>query len=96
MPTSPVVSCRECRRRDSNSHGGCPPEDFKSSEDCGVSCFGAKSKYLIGERSSLPLPYEPEDMPSDLALVVESWDRLPEAIRSGIVAMVRAAKGAKS
>jgi hypothetical protein len=28
----------------------------------------------------------------DLAAVVEAWDRLPDAIRQGIVAMVRAAK----
>jgi hypothetical protein len=26
-----------------------------------------------------------------LAIVIESWDRLPEAIRAGIVAMVEAA-----
>jgi hypothetical protein len=28
----------------------------------------------------------------DLAAVVEAWDRLPEPIRQGIVAMVRAAQ----
>jgi hypothetical protein len=28
---------------------------------------------------------------NDLALVVERWDRLPDAVRSGIVAMVKAA-----
>jgi hypothetical protein len=27
----------------------------------------------------------------DLALVVERWDNLPEAVRAGIVAMVKAA-----
>jgi len=27
----------------------------------------------------------------DLAAVIEAWDRLPEAIRAGIVAMVKAA-----
>ena len=26
----------------------------------------------------------------DLAVVIESWDRLPEAIKAGILAMVRA------
>jgi hypothetical protein len=31
----------------------------------------------------------PED--ADLAAVIEAWDRLPEAIRAGIVAMVKAA-----
>jgi hypothetical protein len=28
----------------------------------------------------------------DLAAVVAAWDRLPEAVRAGIVAMVRAAR----
>ena len=31
-------------------------------------------------------------MPGDLALVVEAWDGLPEAIRAGILAMVKAAR----
>ena len=30
-------------------------------------------------------------MDPDLAAVIEAWDRLPEAIRAGIVAMVKAA-----
>jgi hypothetical protein len=29
----------------------------------------------------------------DLATVVDAWDRLPEAVRAGIVAMVKAASG---
>jgi hypothetical protein len=29
----------------------------------------------------------------DLALVVEHWDNLPEAVRAGIVALVKAAGG---
>jgi len=32
---------------------------------------------------------------ADLALLVERWDGLPEAIRAGIMAMVRAAGGQK-
>ena len=32
------------------------------------------------------LPADP-----DLAAVVDAWDRLPEAVRAGIVAMVKAA-----
>jgi hypothetical protein len=28
---------------------------------------------------------------TDLATVVDAWDRLPEAVRAGIVAMVKAA-----
>jgi hypothetical protein len=29
----------------------------------------------------------------DLTVVIDAWDRLPEAVRAGIVAMVRAAGG---
>jgi hypothetical protein len=29
----------------------------------------------------------------DLALIVERWESLPEALRAGIVAMVKAAEG---
>jgi hypothetical protein len=29
----------------------------------------------------------------DLAAIVEAWDRLPESIRQGIVAMIRSADG---
>jgi hypothetical protein len=32
-------------------------------------------------------------MPADLALVASAWPDLPEAIRAGIVAMVRTATG---
>lgn len=32
------------------------------------------------------------ELPNDLALVVESWQRLPEAVRVGIVAMIQAAR----
>ena len=31
----------------------------------------------------------------DLALLVERWDALPEAVRAGVVAMVKAAGGGK-
>jgi hypothetical protein len=33
------------------------------------------------------------DKPADLAAVVQAWPQLPEAIRSGIVAIVRASIG---
>ena len=32
-------------------------------------------------------------MPEDLAQVVDAWDRLPPAVKAGIVAMVAASKG---
>src|SRR3954466_772099 len=45
----------------------------------------------INDTPSLPLPYGPADMPPDLAVVVSAWPDLPEPIRAGILAMVRAA-----
>lgn len=39
------------------------------------------------------LPNDTCRMPNDLAVVVVAWPRLPEAVRAGIVAMVRAAGG---
>jgi hypothetical protein len=36
------------------------------------------------------LPLDPTPMPADLSLIIESWEQLPEAVRAGIVAMVRA------
>jgi hypothetical protein len=32
-------------------------------------------------------------LPPDLAAIVDAWPALPEAIRAGIVAMVKAASG---
>jgi hypothetical protein len=32
-------------------------------------------------------------MPADLAAVIDAWPELPEAVRAGIVAMVKAATG---
>jgi hypothetical protein len=37
-----------------------------------------------------PMPTDPCQMPPDLPLIVERWDTLPEAVRAGIVAMVKA------
>jgi hypothetical protein len=31
----------------------------------------------------------------DLATVIDAWDRLPEPVRAGIVAMVKAASGSE-
>ena len=53
----------------------------------------AGTSHLINDRQSLPLPYGHEAFPFDLAAVIEAWASLPDAIRAGIVAMVKASKG---
>jgi hypothetical protein len=47
----------------------------------------------IDERPSLPQPYGAPELPPELAEIVNAWDGLPEAVRAGIVAMVKAASG---
>jgi hypothetical protein len=37
------------------------------------------------------IPTDSCQIDPDLAAVIEAWDRLPEAVRAGIVAMVKAA-----
>ena len=49
------------------------------------------TSHFINERFSLPVPYK-SPLPPDLAALIEAWDRLPEAIRAGIVAMVKASE----
>jgi hypothetical protein len=39
---------------------------------------------------AMALPYDGA-YPSDLAAVVHAWDRLPDSVKAGIVAMVKAA-----
>lgn len=53
--------------------------------------------FKVASKDALPTPCPTSSpvLPPDLALVVESWDRLPEAVRAGIVAMVRAASGSE-
>jgi hypothetical protein len=40
------------------------------------------------------LLHDTRNIDPDLAIVVAAWPELPEAIRAGIVAMVKAASGA--
>jgi hypothetical protein len=55
-----------------------------------VKIYNTRSSYLINERLSLNLPFEP-DFPPDLAAVINAWDRLPDTIKAGILAMVKVA-----
>ena len=83
----------ECRRWESNPHGGSPPEDFKSTGLPDLSPSQTRGSRLISEPLAPPLPHFAPDLPSDLAVVVAAWPTLPEALKSGIMAMVKAATG---
>ena len=55
-----------------------------------------------GQRLASSTPRRSHHIPTDncqndpeLTAVIEAWDRLPEAVRAGIVAMVKAAVGVK-
>jgi hypothetical protein len=52
----------------------------------------AKGLCVDNEVGSHQLPTDSCSMPPDLAAVVDAWPRLPEAIRAGIMAMVKAAR----
>jgi hypothetical protein len=54
---------------------------------------GAESSASGGDRGSPPRP--PAKSDPDLATVIAAWGGLSTAIRAGILAMVRAAGGAK-
>lgn len=47
----------------------------------------------LGGRPAPHLPHDTRPTDPDLALVIDRWEGLPEAVRAGIVAMVKAAAG---
>ncbi|MGQ9650956.1 MAG: hypothetical protein ACUVXJ_12670 [Phycisphaerae bacterium] len=61
--------------------------------------LSAKPGTDSGTLAPTPAPgdilYRPLAMPDDLADVVAAWPTLPAALRAGILAMVKAAKGAR-
>jgi hypothetical protein len=65
---------------------------FKSSASPSTSLNQAKGSRRIRDHLSLSLPYGASGMPPDLAAVFAAWPSLPEAIRAGIVAMVKASR----
>jgi hypothetical protein len=66
-----------------------PPADFKSSADVDTNRGETGTSTRISERlpTSSPLPIENDP---ELATVIDAWSRLPDAIRAGIMAIVRA------
>jgi hypothetical protein len=57
-------------------------------------CNASKDKDLCQETKAVSHHFPTEGTHSDdgLAAVIEAWDRLPDAIREGIVAIVQAAR----
>ena len=47
----------------------------------------------INDRFAHPLPIGSQNLPTGLAEVVDAWPNLPEALKTGILAMIRAASG---
>jgi hypothetical protein len=72
-------------RRDADFESGARPDATPS---------GTTGSRPISNAASLPLPYNPAELPCDLATVVAAWSELPEPIRAGIMAMVKAAQKA--
>ena len=57
-------------------------------DSSGNSSAATQSGAECGALGALSGPFDP-----DLAAIVEAWPSLPEALRAGILAMVRAANG---
>ena len=49
----------------------------------------AKTSHLINDRLSLSLPLR-EEIPADLAEIVDAWDGLDQPIKAAMLAIVRA------
>ena len=67
-------------------------KDLQTSGRHDVKPRGERGSRSINHRFSLPLPYSTA-FPPDLTAVVDPWPKLPEAVRAGIVATVKAATG---
>jgi hypothetical protein len=56
-----------------------------------VSTNELSTSHLITNHSSLDLPLR-EEIPADLGEIMDAWAELPDAIKAGVLAMVRATK----
>ena len=67
------------------------PTVLKTASPSDANPFTVEGLDQINDPQSLSFPYGPDGAP-ELAEIMEAWSSLPEAIRAGIVAMVRASK----
>ena len=83
------------RERDSNPVSRLKPTHRISNPE--TDCHNQQEPQQVTETTNSVLPSGlPDSVPidPDLAAVVEAWPKLPEAIKAGILAMIRAAGGA--
>jgi hypothetical protein len=71
------------RRRDGHRIGGPEPGNSKSEPSKGLRIAAPPVAHRV--------PTDTCQTDPDLATVITAWDRLPEAVRAGIAAMVKAA-----
>ena len=84
-PESPEISgIRAISKPDRSISSSCPDPTVPGRSRSLLATCGAIRVCVVAPA--------PEDNP-DLAAVVEAWPDLPEAIKAGIVAMVKAARG---
>lgn len=86
---------REAVQREQVGATGLEPPRFPCGKQGGPSEGGAQSGALPGDSAPKPAPATPPTPPADpdLGAVVAAWPALPPALRAGIVAMVKAARG---
>jgi hypothetical protein len=65
-------------------------EVLQTSGRCDVNQSNGSALHSINERFSQLLPYR-TPFPPDLVAIVDAWPTMPEAIKAGIIAMVKAA-----
>lgn len=71
----------------SRSYVKCPGEGANTPAETPVSV--ASTALAEGEATQNPT----QSLPDDLARVVEAWPTLPDAVKAGVLAMVRASGG---
>ncbi len=71
-------------------------EDFKSNAGHVVNPSRNSGSGRIDNPLPTACPPTLVETVSDLAIVIERWDKLPEAVRAGIVAMAKAASAISS
>ena len=82
-PTPDILSKRSSRSSIGKGEGR------KSSENRGVSRQGGHVVDTAGPRRGANC-HRPADVDSELAMLIAAWADMPESIRTGIAAMVRA------